>query len=169
MPPWIGLRTSSHSWIGRTVITVILREPSAPGVIGGCLCPSPPTHTRKSAHPTSSTCDLRASTGCPPSSPTLLKTAITNVLGVLGGGGTGLNTVVKTAPNKLYTAVAVPGSLCYNVEALADSETPTDAMVSREATTGVEEACDACVEWVHTSYPAPESGFCNPTPSTARE
>ena len=55
------------------------------------------------------------------------------------------------------------------MEALDNSDTPTDAMVSREATTGVEEACDACVEWCHTSSPDPESGFCNPTPPTARE
>ena len=55
------------------------------------------------------------------------------------------------------------------MEAQDDVETPTDTMVSREDTTGVEEACDACVEWGHTSSPAPGSGFCNPTPSTARE
>ena len=41
------------------------------------------------------------------------------------------------SPAKSSTVVAVPGSLCYNVEAPADAETPTDTMVVREANTGV--------------------------------
>ena len=33
----------------------------------------------------------------------------------------------------------------------------------------MEEACDACVGWVHTSSTDPEAGLCNPPLSTARE
>ena len=55
------------------------------------------------------------------------------------------------------------------MEAPADADNTADAMVAREATTGVKEACDACVGWGSTSSSATEAGFCNPPPSTDRE
>ena len=55
------------------------------------------------------------------------------------------------------------------MEAPAGTDNTTDAIVAREDNTGVEDSCDACMGWGRTSSPATEAGFCNPTPSTARE
>ena len=73
-----------------------------------------------------------------------------------GGGGHQLGHSGVDGPKKSSTAVAVPGSLCYDLEAPADIDTLTEETVFKGATTGVEEACDACVGWGNPPPPAPE-------------
>ena len=46
-------------------------------------------------------------------------------------------------PTKTDITVAVPGSLCDDVEAPSNTETPTTVMVARDATTGGEESHNA--------------------------
>ena len=88
---------------------------------------------------------------------------------IRGGARTGLNMVVLMSLNKSSNSVAITRSVCYNVKASAGAETPNGAMVAKESTIGVKEACEACRGWGHTSSPETEAGFCKPPPFTARE
>ena len=80
-----------------------------------------------------------------------------------------MNMVVLMSLNKSSNSVAITRSVCYNVKASAGAETPNGAMVAKESTIGVKEACEACRGWGHTSSPETEAGFCKPPPFTARE